>query len=151
MLDFDRARSAFVYDGATVGPSTAPADLARTVDGTLAAIPGQPGWETFKTEHRPLNLSLSFHDGRAHSGFFWATMPGGGSWDEAERIEAERRVRHQAIMRELFGTERYADERIDVALVRDPRSYLEEIFFTFASAPPEARVTNPPPPPSTRR
>ena len=131
MLDFDRGRSAFLYDGVTIGPTTRLSDLETQLSGEAGPIPGQAGWSRFKTKGAPINLSLSFYEDIAHSGFFWANIPGGGSWDEAERVEGLRRAEHEKIAARLFGADHFEDGRINVSLVRDPRSYLEEIFFEF--------------------
>ncbi|WP_420138300.1 hypothetical protein [Sphingomonas sp.] len=131
MLDFDRSRSAFLYNGVIIGPATRLSDLETQLEGEAGPIPGQPGWSQFKTKGAPINLTLTFYDDIAHSGYLWANVPGGGSWDEAEKTEAARRAEHEKIASRLFGADHFDDARIKVSLVRDPRSYLEQIFFEF--------------------
>ena len=131
MLDFDQGRSAFLYDGVIIGPSTRLSELEAQLTGEGGPIPGQPGWSYFKTKGAALNLSITFFEDAAHSGYFWANIPGGGSWDEAEKIEALRRAEHEKITARIFGADHFENGLIKVSLVRDPRSYLEEIFFEF--------------------
>lgn len=71
----------------------------------------------------------NFLDGNTHSGYFWADVPTSGGWEDYERAEQQRRVKHEELMYDLFGADQYEDEAIDVELLRDPRSGLEQIAF----------------------
>jgi hypothetical protein len=130
MLAFDAMNSSLVYDDFAISASTRLQDLSARLEGDAGEIGGQPGWSRFATRGRALNAAISFHEGRVHTGYFWADVPG-HSWDDLKMSEAARRAKHVAIVTRMFGAESFADDRLEVSLARDPRSALETIAFVF--------------------
>lgn len=131
MIDFNPRISAFLWCGTDLGPATRLPQFERALGYRLRIGSAPVGWTLVQARDGDLNLAMSFRGDRAHSGYFWADVAGAGSWDDLERIEAERQSVHVAIMRRLFGAESYRDASVDVHLVRDPRSSLEQIAFAF--------------------
>lgn len=131
LMVFDHRTSSFMLEDARIGPDTQPQDLASRVLGTLDDVVGHPGWVNFTSSEEPLAVFVAFRDGVIHSGCFWCNIFADDGWREAERVEAQRREQHEAIARRLFGAPAYEDARIKVELLRDPRAFLEMIFFAF--------------------
>lgn len=130
MLTFDLRRSQFVLDSVAVGVDVYPAELAVALNVAVEVKPDDAAWCFVQTNDRPVNLFATFFKEQLHSGYFWANVPAAG-WDDYERAEATRRVEHERLMEEMFGTKCFESAEISVELLRDPRSGLEQIAFNM--------------------
>lgn len=128
MLAFDHARSCFYLDGIAIGPGVTASQLAGSLSVGIEPMADNPAWSFIRVDDRLVNASVTFFEGRVHSGCFWMCRPGDG-WEDYEHAEHERRAGHDRLMKAMFGAVRFADHAICVELVRDPRSGLEQIGF----------------------
>ncbi len=128
MLAFDHARSRFLLDRIAIGPGVTVSRLTGSLSVGIEPMPDNPAWSFIRIDDRLVNASLTFFDGKVHSGCFWMDVPSAG-WEDHERAERERRAGHERLMDAMFGAVRFADHAIRVELVRDPRSGLEQIGF----------------------
>ena len=127
-LRFDRASSCFLFDGASIGPGATAEQVGRSLSVPVRPMPGDPAWSFVRTDGRPIDAFVAFREGMAHSGYLWVSVPGDG-WEDHDRAERQRRIRHERLMNALFGSLRFEDDAICVELIRDPRSGLEQIDF----------------------
>lgn len=130
MLTFDVRRSRFILDGVAIGADLSPAALARAFNVDVEVKPDDSAWSFVQVNDRPINLFATFLKEQLHSGYFWASVPAAG-WDDYERAEATRRAEHERLIDEMFGKECFENSVIQVELVRDPRSGLEQIAFNM--------------------
>jgi len=128
LLKFDRVRSCFHLDGIAIGPGVTASQLAGSLSVGIEPMPDNPAWSFIRVDDRPVHASVTFFEGKVHSGRFWIDVPGGG-WEDHERAERERRAGHERLMNAMFGAVRFEDYAIYVELVRDPQSGLEQISF----------------------
>ena len=128
MLAFFADKASFAFDDVLIGAAVSPEQLANSFGVAIQHKRDDELWCFIEVTRKTMNVSISFHKGRVHSGSFWVNAHPGG-WQDYEQIEAARRAGHERLMSEMFGANRFRSAAISVELVRDPRSGLEQITF----------------------
>lgn len=114
-----------------IGPGVADRAVAQAFGVDVRPVTGLPEWTHVERSGLPINFSAAFRHGLLHSGYFWVPVPS-KYWEDYERAENERRNEHELLLRRIFGALSFADRRIRIELIREPRSGMEQIAWQCA-------------------
>ena len=128
MLAFFADKASFAFDDVLIGAAVSPEQLANSFGVAIRHKPDDELWCFIEVTRKMMSASISFHEGRVHSGSFWVNAHLGG-WQDYEQVEAARRAEHKRLMTEMFEASCFRDQVMSVRLARDPRSGLEQITF----------------------
>ena len=101
MLAFNADKASFAFDDVLIGAAVLPEQLTNSFGVAIRHKPDDELWCFIEVTRKMMSASISFHEGRVHSGFFWVNAHPGG-WQDYEQVEAARRAEHERLMTEMF-------------------------------------------------